>query len=80
MKTYKSFLVVFSILCLNVNSQNYISNIYDAMAKINPNSSSYTFSSNSIFNDSGDGHIQGIAYYNGFYYIVRNCSEDKKYK
>ena len=80
MKTYKSFLVVFSILCLNVNSQNYISNIYDAMAKINPNSSSYTFSSNSIFNDSGDGHIQGIAYYNGFYYIVRNCSEDKKDK
>lgn len=70
-------LSLFVVACCNFQNmygQTYIRNIYGALARVNPAYNSYTFNRNgTILQDTySEYHIQGIAFENGYYYIVRS--------
>ena len=83
MKTRKSYYIValaWIAICgnsLGVINQYYINNIQDALAKLDTTYQPFTFDRNgaTVQDSISSSHIQGVAYANGYYYVVRSRPE-----
>ncbi len=75
--TILTFCIVLGVSA-NLNGQSSIANIYGALSRVDKDYSSFTFDPNgaTVQDTETDYHINGVAYRNGYYYLVRSRPSD----